>query len=76
MPTSSGIVRTACYLILAFTSAANASAAKQHLARKVYGIHATSKLRPWDANAALASTPSELWAGRLVNGAESAPAGH
>jgi hypothetical protein len=73
MPTNPKIVPAAYCITLASTFTADASTAKQHLATK---HHALSEFRPWDANAALVSTPSNPWWARLDNGAGSALRGH
>src|ERR1700722_3097433 len=46
-----------------------------HHAHKHHHSQVISQCRPWDANAAV-SQPADSWWTHLINGAESAPAGH
>jgi hypothetical protein len=60
---------------LGFVLTIQSATAALHHAHKHHHKQAISQCRPWDANAAV-SQPADSWWTRLINGAESAPAGH
>jgi hypothetical protein len=50
-------------------------ATARHHAHKHHNKQVISQWRRWDANAAVSQPPDSWWT-HLINGAESAPAGH
>jgi hypothetical protein len=60
---------------LGFVLTMQSATAALHHAHKHHHRQVISQLRPWDANAAM-SQPADPWWTHLINGAESAPAGH
>jgi hypothetical protein len=74
MSVRSAALQTTC-VALGFVLTMQSATAALHHAHKHHPKQVISQWRPWDANAAV-SQPADSWWTHLINGAESAPAGH
>jgi hypothetical protein len=74
MSVRSAALQTAC-VALGFVLTMQSATAALHHAHKHHPKQVISQWRLWDANAALSLPADSRWT-HLINGAESAPAGH